>query len=116
MKSAFVVPADSIVDAFKLASEYTLRPVALRCLEYMTDSVTVDNALSLFSLCETHLPLTEQLKKRCVEVIRDNVKVISASKNFNDLCTHPSLVKALVVPLCAPPNIRPRTNAPPDQD
>mmetsp|Transcript_14337 Transcript_14337/g.45215 ORF Transcript_14337/g.45215 Transcript_14337/m.45215 type:complete len:423 (+) Transcript_14337:269-1537(+) len=103
------IPPDSIVDVFKLASEYALRPLVLRCLEYMTDSVTVDNALSLFSLCETHLPLTEHLKKRCVEVIRDNVKVISASPSFNDLCNHPSLVKALVVPLCSPPNKRQRT-------
>ncbi|KAJ8611422.1 hypothetical protein CTAYLR_008998 [Chrysophaeum taylorii] len=106
------IPSDSIVDVFKLASEYALRPLALRCLEYMTESVTVDNALSLFSLCETHLPLTEQLKKRCVEVIRDNVKVISASPSFNELCTHPGLVKALVVPLCSPPAKRQRTQQP----
>lgn len=103
------IPSESIVDVFKLASEYALRPLALRCLEYMTDSVTVDNVLSLFSLCETHLPLTEHLKKRCVEVIRENVKVVSASPSFNELCTHPSLVKALFVPLCSPPNTRPRT-------
>mmetsp|Transcript_24388 Transcript_24388/g.75290 ORF Transcript_24388/g.75290 Transcript_24388/m.75290 type:complete len:110 (-) Transcript_24388:466-795(-) len=69
----------------------------------MENSVTPDNALSLFSLCEAHLPLTAQLKRRCVEVVRDNVKAIANSASFNDLCTHPSLVKALVVPLCSPP-------------
>ena len=97
------IPPDHIVDVFKLASEYTLRPLALRCLDIMENSVTPENALSLFSLCEAHLPLTAQLKRRCVEVIRDNVKTIANSPSFNDLCTHPSLVKALVVPLCSPP-------------
>mmetsp|Transcript_22905 Transcript_22905/g.27555 ORF Transcript_22905/g.27555 Transcript_22905/m.27555 type:complete len:473 (-) Transcript_22905:314-1732(-) len=104
------IPPERIVDVFKLASEYTLRPLAIRCLDIMENSVTPDNALSLFSLCEAHLPLTAQLKHRCVEVIRDNVQSIASSSSFDDLCTHPSLVKALVVPLClSPPNKRQRT-------
>ena len=78
----------------------------------MENSVTPDNALSLFSLCEAHLPLTAQLKRRCVEVIRDNAKFVTNLPSFSDLCTHPSLVKALMVPLCSPPVAkRQRTDA-----
>ena len=103
------IPPESVVDVFKLASEYTLRTLAVRCLDHMCESVTVDNALSIFSLCEAHLPLTDRLKQKCVEVIRDNVKEVSQSPSFADLCSDPELVKQLIVPLASPPRKRMRT-------
>ena len=102
-------PPESVVDIFKLASEYTLRTLAVKCLDIMCDSVTVENALSIFSLSEAHLPLTDRLKAKCVEVIRDNVKEVSQSPSFADLCTDPELVKQLIVPLASPPRKRART-------
>lgn len=103
------IPPESVVDIFKLASEYTLRTLAVKCLDIMCDSVTVENALSIFSLSEAHLPLTDRLKAKCVEVIRDNVKEVSQSPSFADLCTDPELVKQLIVPLASPPRKRART-------
>ncbi|KAJ1447233.1 hypothetical protein M885DRAFT_543572 [Pelagophyceae sp. CCMP2097] len=95
------VPPDLVVEIFRLASEYALRPLALRCVDHMYDSVTAENALSIFTLCEAYLPLTERLKNRCIEVIRDNVDEVVDSPSFAELCADVRLVKQLFVPLCS---------------